>query len=35
MKIVGAAVFCLLISISAVAQDQEAQNPPATTPTAA
>jgi hypothetical protein len=24
-------VFCLLISISAVAQDQEAQNPPATT----
>lgn len=33
MKIVGAAAFCLLISISAVAQDQEAQNPPATTPT--
>jgi len=32
MKIVGAAVFCLLISISAVAQDQEAQNPPATAP---
>jgi hypothetical protein len=35
MKIVAAAVFCLLISISAVAQDQEAQNPPATPPEAA
>jgi hypothetical protein len=34
MKIVGAALFCLLISISAVAQDQEPQNPPATTPAA-
>jgi len=32
MKIIGAAVFSLLISISAIAQDQEAQNPPATTP---
>jgi hypothetical protein len=31
MKIVGAAVCCLLISISAAAQDQEAQNPPAAT----
>jgi hypothetical protein len=31
MKIVGAALFCLLISISAVAQDQEAQNPPTAT----
>src|SRR3954469_11818127 len=31
MKIAGAALFCLLISISAVAQDQEAQNQPTTT----
>jgi hypothetical protein len=31
MKLVGAAVFCLLFSISAVAQDQEPQNAPATT----
>ena len=27
MKVIGAAVFCLLISISALAQDQETQNP--------
>lgn len=32
MKIVAAAVLCLLISVSAVAQDQESQNPPVTTP---
>jgi len=31
MKIVGAAVFCLVISVSALAQDPEAQNPPSTT----
>ena len=34
MRIVGAAAICFLISISAVAQDQEAQNPPATSPAA-
>lgn len=32
MKVVWAAVCGLLISISAVAQDQQTQNPPATTP---
>jgi hypothetical protein len=31
MKVLGAAVLCLLMSISALAQDQEAQNPPAST----
>lgn len=34
MRIVGAAAICFLISITAVAQDQEAQNPPATSPAA-
>ena len=32
MKILAAAALCLLIAISAAAQDQEAQSPPVTTP---